>query len=236
MIGASFGVCSVKTDALKPKIVLATAVSLLLNFLLPQPVTADANSGDLERLYWLCSDYQLPVKGYVVEGWFALPCRPGLQKQLEQQLQLTIGQQQGNLTDGSALNRSLSRKGQKYYIELQLITEHLDTARHFYELWQSFADWHQLKNPIGVTVIAELPEVLDNDAMQYLTEEIQQSLQLAQSNTESAAPTLQVSGYSPQFSRGLEIGGQTINFNMAFARRAHKTALYLATPVIYQQY
>ena len=73
---------------MKPKIAIVTTISLLCNMLLPQLVSADAYIGDLERLHWLCSDYQLPVKGYVIEGWFVLPNRPGLQAQLEQQLQL----------------------------------------------------------------------------------------------------------------------------------------------------
>ncbi len=90
---------------MKPKIAIFTTISLLLNMMLPQPVSADAYTGDLERLHWLCSDYQLTVKGYVIEGWFALSNRPGLQSQLEQQLQLKEGQQQGQLLDGSTFEQ-----------------------------------------------------------------------------------------------------------------------------------
>lgn len=221
---------------MKPKIAIFTTISLLLNMILPQPVSADAYTGDLERLHWLCSDYQLPVKGYVIEGWFALSNRPGLQSQLEQQLQLKEGQQQGQLLDGSTLNSSLLRNGQKYYIELQLITEHLETAQHYYALWQNFADGYCIKNPIGVTVIAELPEVLDEAAMTQLFGELQQSLQIAQCNTGITEQMQQICGYSPQLYHTLDIGGEKINCNIAFVQQKTKTAVYLATPVIYQQY
>jgi hypothetical protein len=46
----------------------------------------------------------------------------------------------------------------------------------------------------------------------------------------------QISGYSPQLQHHLEIGGQPINFNLATVRQESKTAVYLATPIIYQQY
>ena len=221
---------------MKPKIAIFTTISLLLNMMLPQPVSADAYTGDLERLHWLCSDYQLTVKGYVIEGWFALSNRPGLQSQLEQQLQLKEGQQQGQLLDGSTLNSSLLRNGQKYYIELQWITEHLETAQHYYALWQNFADCYCIKKPIGVTVIAELPEVLDEAAVTQLSGELQQSLQIAQSNTGITEQTRQICGYSPQLYHTLDIGGEKINCNIAFVQQKTKTAVYLATPVIYQQY
>lgn len=221
---------------MKPKIAIVTTISLLCNMLLPQPVSADAYIGDLERLHWLCSDYQLPVKGYVIEGWFVLPNRPGLQAQLEQQLQLKEGQQQGHLLDGSMLNSSLLRNGQKYYVELQLITEHLETAQHYYALWQNFADCYCVKKPIGVTVIAELPEVLDTAAITQLSGELQQSLQIEQSNTVAVEQTQQICGYSPQLYHTLDIGGEKINCNIAFVQQETKTAVYLATPVIYQQY
>ena len=71
---------------MKTKVAILTTMGLLFNLLWPQPVSAEYDTGDLERLQWLCGDYQLPVKGYVIEGWFALQNRPGLQSQLEQQL------------------------------------------------------------------------------------------------------------------------------------------------------
>lgn len=221
---------------MKPKIAIVTTISLLLNMMLPQPVSADAYTGDLERLHWLCSDYQLPVKGYVIEGWFMLSNRPGLQSQLQRQLQLKEGQQQGQLLDGSILNSSLLRNGQKYYIELQLITEHLETAQHYYALWQNFADYYGSKKPIGVTVITELPEVLEEAAITQLSGELQQSLQMTQSNTVSTEQAQQICGYSPQLYHTLDIGGEKINCNIAFVQQETKTAVYLATPVIYQQY
>ncbi len=221
---------------MKTKVAILTTVGLLFNLLWPQPVSAEYDTGDLERLQWLCGDYQLPVKGYVIEGWFALPNRPGLQSQLEQQLQLQEGQQQGQLLDGSTLTSSLLRQGQKYFIELQLITEHLETARYYYGRWQNFAHRYGLDKPVGITVIAELPELLEDSAMDQLASELQQGLQATGGDLMDTGHAQQVCGYSPQLQHSLDIGGQKINFNLAFAQRAEKTAVYLATPVIYQQY
>lgn len=57
---------------MRKKAALLTTLGLMVNLLLPQPVSADYLTGDLQRLPWLCNDYQLPIKGYVIEGWFSL--------------------------------------------------------------------------------------------------------------------------------------------------------------------
>lgn len=221
---------------MKTKVAILTTVGLLFNLLWPQSVSAEYDTNDLERLQWLCADYQLPVKGYVIEGWFVLQNRPGLQSQLEQQLQLQEGQQQGQLLDGSTLSTSLLRQGQKYFIELQLVTEHVETAQHYYGRWQNFAHCYGLDKPVGITVIAELPELLEDSAIGQLAGELQQGLQASSGDWVDTEHSWQVCGYSPQLQHSLEIGGQKINFNLAFVRRAERTAVYLATPVIYQQY
>lgn len=221
---------------MKQKIALLTTMSIVMNLLAPQPVSADYFTGDLQRLHWLCSDYQLPIKGYVIEGWFTLYNWPGLQNSIEQELQLEIGQQQGSLLDGSTINTSVLRRGQKFYIELQLITESFETAKHYYALWQNFADRYKVKKPVGITIIAELPEQLDDAAAEQLTGELLQSLHVEQQEEVLLDQLRQLAVYSPQLRHSLEIGGQEINCNIAFTERESKTVLYIATPVIYQQY
>lgn len=221
---------------MKRKIALLTTMGIMMNLLVPQPVGADYFTGDLQRLHWLCTDFQLPVKGYVVEGWFSLYNWPGLQNTIEQQLQLEIGQQQGTLLDGSTLNTSVMRRGQKVYIELQLITENFETAQHYYALWQNFADGHKTAKPVGITVIAEFPELLETRTKEQLTSELLQSLQVEPLADCILDPAQQLTAYSPQLRHSLEIGGQLINCNLAFTQRENKTVLYIATPVIYQQY
>ena len=63
---------------MRQNMMMATTLSLLFSLLVPQPVSGEHATGNLDRLHWLCSDYQLPVKGYVVEGWFSLPVYPGI--------------------------------------------------------------------------------------------------------------------------------------------------------------
>ena len=221
---------------MRKKAALLTTLGLMVNLLLPQPVSADYLTGDLQRLHWLCNDYQLPIKGYVIEGWFSLYNRPGLQNTLEERLQIKAGQYQGNLLDGSALNSSMLQRGHKIYIELQLITEDFQTAQHYYTLWQSFADNYKECQPVGVTIITEFPECLTMHTREQLLGELQQGLGVDETALHYLDSVQQASGYSPQLRHGLKIGGETINYNFAFAERDSQTILYLATPVIYQQY
>ena len=61
-------------DAVKNNIRQSMKWLAVLGVLLPVTWIGSASTrsvmADLERLQWLCSDYQLPVAGYVVEGWF----------------------------------------------------------------------------------------------------------------------------------------------------------------------
>ena len=43
-------------------------------------------------------------------------------------------------------------------------------------------------------------------------------------------------GDSPQLEDGLRVGGEQVNYNIAFVQREKTTAIYLGAPVIYQQY
>lgn len=221
---------------MKRKLALVTTMGILLNLLTPQPVSADYVTGDLQRLHWLCSDYQLPVKGYVLEGWFVLENRANMQRILKEQLQLPIGQRQGHLLDGSTLNTSVLQRGSKLYVELQLITEEFAAAQHYYALWQRFADCYQPTRPVGVTIITQLPELLEERTQEQLAAELQYGLGAVQTAATPLDAVGQTAGYSPQLQHCLEIGGEAINYNLAFRQNEQGTVIYLAAPVIYQQY
>lgn len=211
-----------------------TAMGLALQLMMPRAADAD-HTGDLERLQWLAGDYQLPVKGYVIEAWFALPERFGLDRVLAQELQIADGERQGTLPDGSLLSSGCAARGGKRYVELQLVTGCCETAQRYYARWQGFADRYRLR-PVGATVVVDLPDAFDARAAEQLTAELAGSLR-ADSCAVTATETLyQCAGYSPQLCHGLSVGGETVNFDIAFAAREGGTALYLATPVIYQQY
>ena len=93
-----------------------------------------------------------------------------------------------------------------------------------------------MNKPIGVTVIAQLPEVLDDKTMQELGGELQGSLQPRQSQIHAEAGQVQMYGDSPQLEDGLRVGGEQVNYNIAFVQQEKTTAIYLGAPVIYQQY
>ena len=220
---------------MKHRVALAAILGMALPLLAVQPLHADRFSNDLQRLVWLQSDFGLPVKGYVIEGWFCLPCRPGMQVKLERELCLTSGEQQSTLADGSRLNTVLQFRDGYYNVEVQLITEHLDTAQSYYALWQGFADCNQPKQPVGVTMIYEWDEILSLAAQEQLAAELLRGLDVTRDGV--ILDLLgQTSGYSPQLRHCLTIAGKAVNYNLAFRTINKRTVLYLASPVIYQQY
>jgi len=220
---------------MKHRVALAAILGMALPLLAVQPLHADHLSSDLQRLVWLYSDFGLPVKGYVIEGWFCLPYRPGMQVKLERELCLTSGEQQSTLADGSHLNTVLQLRDGYYDIEVQLITEHLDTAQRYYTVWQSFADCNQPKQPVGVTIIHEWNEILSLAAQEQLAAELLRGLDVTRDGVilDSLGQT---SGYSSQLRHCLSIAGEAVNYNLAFRTVNKKTILYLASPIIYQQY
>lgn len=221
---------------MKYKLAAVTALSVLMNLAVPQPVANERAICDLERLYWLCTDYQMPVKGYVVEGWFEMPNRLLTADGLEQQLQVKEGAQQQRLADDSVCSANVIRNRGNCYVELQVVTKSIETAKNYHRLWQNFVYGHGISQPIGATILAELPERLDENAMQQWSEELAQSLQAERVAQTTLAQGYQMAGYSPQLSDYLEIDGQKINFNLVFQANENTTVLYLGTPVIYQQY
>ena len=221
---------------IKYKLAAVTALSVLMNLVVPQPVANDGAVCDLERLYWLCNDYQLPIKGYVVEGWFILPDRFGTVAMLERELSLKEGDYVKILPDDSRYSTSVKKKEQCYYIELQLITEQFTTAKEYALLWQQFVQRHRISQPIGATVIAELPEVLEMAAMQRWSEELSRSMEIKQPEQMAMERGYQMAGYSPQLSEYLNLEGRNINFNVVFQAQEYSSVLYLGTPVIYQRY
>lgn len=221
---------------MKYKLAAVTALSVLMNLAIPQTVASDSVPCDLERLYWLCADYQMPVKGYVVEGWFEMPNHLLTADDLEQQLQVKEGAQQQRLADDSICSANVIRNRESCYVELQVVTKSIETAKNYHRLWQNFVYGHGISQPIGATILVELPETLTEDAMQQWGKELAQSLQAERFEQITLTQGYQMAGYSPQLADYLEIDGKKINFNLVFQAKENTTVLYLGTPVIYQQY
>ena len=103
---------------MKQNMMMATTLSLLFSLLLPQPVSGEHTTGNLDRLHWLCSDYQLPVKGYVIEGWFSLPAYPGMQNKIMKQLQIPEGKQTAGQSPESSADYYIGKRNWLYYHQL----------------------------------------------------------------------------------------------------------------------
>ena len=221
---------------MKQKWVTITALSLLMQLSMPKSIASSAAGTDLERLHWLCMDYQLPIKGYVVECWFELPAQTWTEKFLEQHFGNCGGKQQVTYSDGSIYNSSVIRGKEKYSVELQLITQQFATAKTHYKTWQPLLQQCGVQEPVGATIVAVLPEVLKADTMQQFGGELLQSLAVEWFEQTPLDWGHQIVGYSPQLEENLEIAGQNTNINVTFQQQEDDTVLYLGTPIIYQQY
>ncbi|MBQ5707147.1 MAG: hypothetical protein IIV69_02620, partial [Peptococcaceae bacterium] len=160
---------------------------------------------DFERLQWLCSDYQLSVAGYVVEGWFQATQIPGMERFLSEQLRISSGLHRIELDDGSILTTSMQRKNSEWQIELQLIAKTPIQAMQYYRLWQNFADKFAPNHPVGITVVAELPEPLETDVANQVIYELAKGLALTPQSMIRAEQYLQLSGFTDQLQHTIHI-------------------------------
>ena len=171
----------------------------------------------------------------MVEGWFQPMHVPGMARFLEEQLQITSGMHRVALDDGSILTTVMQRKENAWQIELQLIAKTAPQAAQYYSLWQRFADRYCPKNPVGVTVVAELPEVLDDAVSRTVMEELADGLALETGSFILEENYLQLSGFTEQLQHKLEVNGTPINSTITVVPEAERTCLYIASPILYQQ-
>jgi hypothetical protein len=192
-------------------------------------------AADFERLQWLCSDYQLSVAGYVVEGWFQAAQIPGMERFLSEQLRISSGLHRIELDDGSILTTSMQRKNSVWQIELQLIAKTPIQAMQYYRLWQNFADKYAPNHPVGITVVAELPEPLETDVANQVIYELAKGLALTPQSMIRAEQYQQLSGFTDQLQHTIHINGTPVNGSITIVPEAERTCLYIASPILYQQ-
>lgn len=212
-----------------------TALGLLLPVTLLQSMSAGICTADLQRLQWLCSDYQVPVQGYVVESWFQIVHVPGMERFLEEKLQIVAGTHQIELADGSVLTTVMHRKEGKWTIELQLIGKSSEEAVRYYTRWQQFADRYCPNHPVGITAIAELPEALSQNASSQIVQELAEGLGLRTISEISTGQYVQLSGYTNQLFHKINVNGEAVNGSITIVPQEQRTYLYIASPVLYQQ-
>ena len=117
---------------------ILVALGVLAHAILPQSAGATINASSLERLNWLCSDYQMAVKGFVVECWFVLPEGIISDACLEEMLDVDLKKEINVLSDNSMCRVSSKHEQREQYIELQLITTNINTAIDYEKMWKEF--------------------------------------------------------------------------------------------------
>lgn len=222
-------------ESIKTKLKWFTAFSCLMPMALLPGVTSSYYSADFQRLQWLCSDYQLPVQGYVIEGWFQLIHVPGMERFIQEHLQISRGYHQVTLNDGSVVSTNLQRKDDKWQIELQLISKHSVSAAQYYNQWEQFADKYCHNNPVGITVIAQLPESLDASVSDQLIKELADGLEVQIVSEIATEQYTQHSGYSRQLMHKMQINGEAVNSSITVVPETNATYMYIASPILYQQ-
>ena len=220
---------------MKNKVKWIAALGLLLPVTWLGSVSTKSAMADLERLHWLCSDYQLPVQGYVVEGWFQVAHVPGMERFLGEQLELSPGAHCVELNDGSILTTIMQRRDKEWHIELQLIAKNIRQAAQYYNRWQHFSNLYCPNHPIGVTVVAELPEPLDIDVSEMIIQELADGLALEPCSVITEDRYLQLSGFTEQLQHKIYANGTAINGCITVVSEAQRTCLYIASPMLYQQ-
>ncbi len=221
---------------MKNKLTWMAAFSLLLPMTFVQSAVAGSYTADLQRLHWVCRDYQLPVQGYVVEGWFQVMHVPGMEKFLQEQLQIETGMHQVQLADGSALNTGISQQKGKWHIEVQLITKSVQQAEQYYRRWQQFADRYCPNHPVGITIVSQVPEQLSEQSQQQLMAELADSMELEPVSQIQTEQYTQWTGHSKQLLHGITVNGTTVNGSITIAPQEEHTWLYVASPILYQQF
>ncbi len=221
---------------MKNKLKWVAAFSLLLPMTFVQSAAAGSYTADLQRLHWVCRDYQLPIQGYVVEGWLQVVHVPGMEKFLQEQLQIETGIHQVALTDGSMLNTGMTRQNGKWHIEMQLITKSVQQAELYYNRWQQFADRYCPNHPVGVTIVSQLPEQLSEQSQQQLLSELAHSMELEPVSQIQTEQYTQLTGHSKQLLHGITVNGTTVNGSITIAPQEENTWLYVASPILYQQF
>ncbi len=224
-----------RVQGIKTKVKWFTAVSCLMPMALLPGITAGCSSTDFQRLQWLCNDYQLPVEGYVIEGWFQIIHVPGMERFLQEHLQIDRGYHQVTLNDGSVVSTNMQRKDDKWQIELQMISRHSVSAAQYYNRWQRFADQYCHNNPVGITVIAQLPESLDASVSTKLIKELADGLEVQIVSEIATEQYTQHSGYSRQLMHKIQVNGERINSSITVVPKETITYMYIASPFLYQQ-
>lgn len=175
----------------------------------------------------------LVLDGVVLEAWTPKASQRSVEE-LGKSLglvQLAAGGEQALGADGVI---KLRRDGQA--MTIQMILSNVDEAEAYYQILARWMNDYGQGRPAGATLLAHTEEALTPEACQALSAELIAPLPARLVSTVAEGPllssTYQVAGVKPC----LEIAGEKINLNVACVAKEKQTAVYLGSPVIYQQY
>ena len=179
------------------------------------------------------SESALTVDGVVLEAWTPKANERAV-AELAQALnlpELSSGGQQALGTYGTV---KLIRSGQA--VTVQMILPEAAEAETYYQILSRWMTRYGQGRPAGATLLAHTEETLDVAGSQALVAELMGRLpahlvsSMQQERLLSSA--YQVAGVGPS----LEIAGETVNVNVACVRMEKGMAVYLGSPVIFEQY
>lgn len=124
------------------------------------------------------------------------------------------------------------------FLGIQVNSNDFETSRKFYHILSQLVSQLNAKTDIGITFIGTYPGQLSEDE---IYKKIAQGFAAVNARVVEGINTrnlISFSGYTPQCSQYLEVGGKRININMA--SRYHfldnKTYIHVGAPLIYQEY
>lgn len=176
---------------------------------------------------------ELQVDGVVLEAWTPKAGEKAVQE---------LAQALGAAEIASGGEASLEAGGtikllrEEEAVTVQLILPDEADAERYYTLLSRWMQRHGQGRPAGATILAHYAEELSPEGCQALVCDLVSPLPAKLVSSMQEGPLLssayEIAGVAPS----LEICGEKINMNVACVAKAGQTAVYLGSPVIYQQY
>lgn len=200
-------------------------------------------AGSLQKTLWppnglavlreTAAQSELTIDGVVLEAWTPKASQRAVQE-LAQSLELN------ELADGGeqilANGGTVKLRREEQAVTVQLILPETEEAEAYYQILSRWMQRYGQGRPAGATLLAHTAEELPPEDCQLLVSGLLSPLPARLVSSMQEGPLLssayQIAGVEP----ALEIAGEKINLNVACVAKGGQTAIYLGSPVIYQQY
>ena len=187
----------------------------------------------LDALLMAAGQGDVVVDGVVLESWTA-QAGPRALGDLSKALDVAELGESGEAAIGT--DGSLKWRKQGQTLTVQMILPDTAEARAYYGILSRWMRRYGQGQPVGATVMTHTADMMDMAQGQALVEQMVNILpaRLVSTMQEDnlASSAYQVAGVEP----GLCIAGERVNVNVACVVKNGQCAIYLGSPVIYQQY